>query len=288
MSDQLRPVSLPPRAVPAAGLATVHVDPVHELLSGEAVAIDVQPVGVVFRALGAMIDAVVSIAVLLMIIWVGTWATEAGLIDDAVSRILAIVAIVFSFVVLPGTVEIAMRGRSLGKLAIGGRVVRVDGGAATTRHAIIRSLTGVLEIYMTLGGVAIVAGAFSPRSQRLGDLLAGTYCQRVRTRPLRIAPLVIPEHLQGWAEIADVALLPDRLGRRINQYFAHAPSMEPGARFHIAAGLLAETEPFVSPAPVAHPEVALQAILAVRRLRESQALQISDARVQQLSGQALR
>lgn len=282
MPDQLRPISQPPRV--AAGLATVHVDPVHELLSGEAVAIDVQPVGVVFRALGAMIDVLVSIAVVLLFAWLIDWATAFGLLNDATSSIFTIVMIVFSFVVLPCTIEIAMKGRSLGKLAIGGRIVRVDGGAATTRHAIIRSLTGVLETYMTLGGIAIVAGAFSPRSQRLGDLLAGTYCQRVRTKPLRVAPLVVPEQLQSWAEIADVALLPDRLGRRINQYFAHAPSMEPEARFHVANGLLAETEPFVSPLPNAHPEVALRAILAVRRLREAQALHISDARVRQLSG----
>lgn len=268
----------------AAALGTVHVDPVHELLSGEAVAIDVQPVGVVFRALGAMIDVLVSVAVVLLFAWLIDWATAFGLLDDATSMIFTIVMMVFSFVVLPCTIEIAMKGRSLGKLAIGGRIVRVDGGASTTRHAIIRSLTGVLEIYMTLGGIAIVTGAFSPRSQRLGDLLAGTYCQRVRTKPLRVAPLVVPEQLQGWAEIADVALLPDRLGRRINQYFVHAPSMEPEARFHVANGLLSETEPFVSPTPIAHPEVALRAILAVRRLREAQALQISDARVRQLSG----
>ena len=59
--------------------------------------------------------------------------------------------------------------------------------------------------------------------------------------------------------------------------------MEPAARLHVAASLLAETEHFVSPAPPAHPELALQAILFVRRQRESRALQIADARVNQLS-----
>lgn len=261
----------------------MHVDPVHELLSGEAVAIDVQPVGVVFRSLGAMIDIALSIAVLLLFAWLGDWASALGVLDEATSRILSIVMVVFCFVVLPCTIEVAMNGRSLGKLAIGGRVVRVDGGAATMRHAIIRSLTGVLEIYMTLGGVAIVTGAFSPRSQRLGDLLAGTYCQRVRTKPLTVAPLVMPDQLQGWAEVADVALLPDRLGRRINQFFTHASSMEPAARLHVASNLLAETSPYVSPRPEAHPEVALRAILAARRHREAQALRFSDGRVERLS-----
>ena len=187
---------LPPRAAPHG---SVHVDPVHELLSGEAVAIDVQPVGVVFRALGALIDIAVSFAVLLLFGWLGSWAGEFGLLDEATSRILMVVTIVIALVVLPCTIEIAMRGRSLGKLAIGGRVVRTDGGAITMRHSIIRALIGVLETYMTLGAIAIVSGAFSPRSQRLGDLLAGTYCQRVRTKPLAIAPAVLPPQLEGWA-----------------------------------------------------------------------------------------
>lgn len=275
---------MPPRA---STHGAVHIDPVHELLSGEAVAIDVQPVGVVFRALGALIDIALSFAVLLLFGWLGSWAGEVGLLDEATSRILLVVTIVISLVVLPCTIEIAMRGRSLGKLAIGGRVVRTDGGAITMRHSIIRALTGVLETYMTLGAVAIISGAFSPRSQRLGDLLAGTYCQRVRTKPLAIAPAALPPQLEGWAQLADVALLPDRLGRRITQFLAHAPAMEPAARLHVAASLLTETEPFVSPTPTAHPELALQAILFVRRQREARALQIADARVSQLSA-ALR
>lgn len=280
MSAEFRPVPSPPRA---AAHGTVHVDPVHELLSGEAVAIDVQPVGVVFRALGALIDIVLSFAVLLLFGWLNSWASEVGLLDEATSRILIIVTIVVSLVVLPCTIEIAMRGRSLGKLAIGGRVVRTDGGAITMRHSIIRALSGVLETYMTLGAVAIVTGAFSPRSQRLGDLLAGTYCQRVRTKPLAIRAPAMPHHLEGWAQLADVALLPDRLGRRITQFLTHAPAMAPAARLHVATSLLAETTPYVSPAPEGHPELALQAILAVRRQREARALQIADTRVANLT-----
>jgi uncharacterized RDD family membrane protein YckC len=280
MSAEFRPVPLPPHAV---AHSAVHIDPVHELLSGEAVAIDVQPVGVVFRALGALIDIAVSFAVLLLFGWLTSWAGELGVLSEAATRILMVVTIVISLVVLPCTIEVAMRGRSLGKLAIGGRVVRTDGGAITMRHTIIRALTGVLETYMTLGAVAIAAGAFSPRSQRLGDLLAGTYCQRVRTKPPAIHVAAVPPQLQAWAQVADVAMLPDRLGRRITQFLAHAPAMAPAARLHVATTLLAEADPYVSPVPEGHPELALQAMLAVRREREARALRNADARVARLS-----
>jgi len=97
MSAEFRPVPLPPRT---ASHGSVHVDPVHELLSGEAVAIDVQPVGVVFRALGALIDIAVSFAVLLLFGWLGSWAGEFGLLDEATSRILMVVTIVIAAVTL--------------------------------------------------------------------------------------------------------------------------------------------------------------------------------------------
>ncbi len=156
------------------------VDTSDEVLSGEAVAIDVQPVGFLLRALGAIIDMLLGIVLFILWIFVRIWLFDVGILDEATDRIAMVVAIVVSFVVVPIAMEVALKGRSLGKLAVGGRIVRVDGGAAGFRHAFIRALLGVLEIYMTLGGIAVLAGAFNARSQRLGDMVAGTYSQRVQ------------------------------------------------------------------------------------------------------------
>src|SRR5690606_25214199 len=101
---------------------------------------------------------------------------------------------------------------------VGGRIVRLDGGATGFRHAFIRALIGVLEIYMTFGAVAVLTGAFSARSQRLGDLVAGTYSQRVRTPRLPVHTPSMPPALAEWARVADVARMPDRLARRISQF----------------------------------------------------------------------
>jgi hypothetical protein len=151
---------------------------------------------------------------------------------------------------------------------VGGRIVRLDGGAAGFRHAFIRALIGVLEIYMTAGAVAILSGAFTARSQRLGDLVAGTYSQRVRTPKLMPLVPVMPPALAGWAQIADVARMPDRLARRISQFLQHADRMSPPARARIANDLVAESAAYVSPQPAAHPEQLLVAITVLRRERE--------------------
>jgi len=260
------------------------IDTADEVLSGEAVAIDVQPLGFFMRALGAFIDMVTSWALFLLFLWLRVWLLAIGIIDSSVDGIVSIAAIVVCFVVVPIAVELISHGRSLGRLAVGGRIVRLDGGAAGFRHAFIRALIGVLETYMTLGAIALLTGAFTARSQRLGDLVAGTYSQRVRTPKLVPLAPVMPPALADWALIADVARMPDRLARRITQFLQHADRMSPQARTRIAHELVAETAEYVSPRPVAHPEQLLIAITVLRRDRECRALAIADARAEKLSG----
>lgn len=59
--------------------------------------------------------------------------------------------------------ETATRGRSLGKMAMGLRVVSDDGGPERFRQAVFRALAGVVEIWMLVGGPAVIASLFSPR-----------------------------------------------------------------------------------------------------------------------------
>ncbi|MFB4348261.1 RDD family protein [Microbacterium sp. CR_7] len=260
------------------------LDTSDEVLSGEAVAIDVQPIGFVLRAAGAIIDMLVGLGVFLLWIFLRIWLLDAGVLDEATDRIATVSALVVSFVVLPITMEMALKGRSLGKLAVGGRIVRIDGGAPGFRHAFIRALLGVLEIYMALGSVAVLAGAFSARSQRLGDMVAGTYSQRVRTPKLVPSVPVLPPSLVGWAQIADVARLPDRLARRISQFLQSAPRMVPAARTRVAHDLLVEASPFISPLPPVSPEEVLIGVTVLRRERERRALENADRRAERLTG----
>lgn len=259
-----------------------------EVLSGEAVAIDVQPVGFFLRALGAVIDVLLSLIVMAAFLFLRLWLVSALGFDPAIDRILTVLMAVVAFVVVPCTIEVATRGRSLGRLAVGGRIVRLDGGATGFRHAFIRALIGVLEIYMTFGAVAVLTGAFSARSQRLGDLVAGTYSQRVRTPRLPVHTPSMPPALAEWARVADVARMPDRLARRISQFLEHADRLLPAARVRVAHELLTEAAPYISPLPSAPDEVVLVAATVLRRERETRALRIADERAEQLTGTRLR
>jgi len=66
-------------------------------------------------------------------------AVNAGL-DEALMTAISVVALVLFIFVAPVTVETLSHGRSLGKLAVGARIVRDDGGSIGLRHAAIRGM----------------------------------------------------------------------------------------------------------------------------------------------------
>jgi uncharacterized RDD family membrane protein YckC len=268
-------------STPRPTIIDIHQD---EVLTGEAVALDVQPLGYFLRALGVLIDMILGVVVLLLVVWGMSWLVGLGAISDNVVPILTIVILVLVLVVIPTVVETTSHGRSLGKLAVGGRIVRTDGGGTGFRHAFIRALVGVFELWFTLGAVAALVGAFTPRSQRLGDLLAGTYSERTRTPRLPDVQLGIPPALAEWAAVADVARLPERLSRRLSQFARSATSMEPAARTRVAASLAREAADHVSPVPAVDPETFLIGVVAVRRERELRALRLETARADALAG----
>lgn len=272
--------------MPAAGSTVLTHVRQDEVLTGEAVALDVQPIGFFLRALGALIDAIIGILLAVLFILLLTIMVGAGLLTEGVMGIAVISTLVIVTVVVPTAVETVTRGRSVGKLIVGGRIVRSDGGASGFRQSLIRALVGVLEIYFTLGAIALLVGTFTPRSQRLGDLVAGTYSERTRTAALPPTPPGLPEGLEAWASIADIGRLPDRLARRVAQFARQAGAMSPEARARIAYELATEALPHVSPAPDVDPETLLRAVVAVRRAREENSLALQNARVDALAAGA--
>lgn len=249
------------------------------LVTGEAVALDVRPASALIRAGGAALDVLLTVVIVIAVL-----LALAGLsVDEAAFRAIIIGTLVFTIVVLPTTVETASHGRSLGKLVMGLRVVRDDGGAIGFRHAFIRALVGVVEIYLTFGGLAVLVGFLNPSSKRIGDLLAGTHAQVERVPKVPSTAFGVPPELVGWASTADVARLPDPLARRVASFFSNVHHLVPESRARLAGALATEVAPFVSPLPDAPPERFLAAVAALRRERDLTALRLEDARLASLA-----
>ncbi|MBE0009033.1 MULTISPECIES: RDD family protein [unclassified Arthrobacter] len=239
------------------------------VVTGEAVVLELRPASFGARSISLLID-IVAQAILVLAIVLGVSSTLGGSFDPALTQALVLVLLVLVVLVVPVTVETVTRGKSLGRLVMGLRIVRDDGGAIRFRHAFIRGMVGVLEIYLLLGSLAFLVAVFNERSKRLGDLLAGTYSmhERVVEKPRTLA--VVPPQLAGWLATADVMQLPDALARRVTAFIGQASRLTPLARHTLAVDLATEVSSFVAPPPPAgtHPEDFLNAVLAERRNRD--------------------
>jgi uncharacterized RDD family membrane protein YckC len=253
------------------------------VVTGEAVVLQLRPASFVVRAGGALLDALVILAVFLLSVW-GLAATIFEELDPAATQATVLTLVVACVVGLPLAWETVSRGRSLGKLAFGLRVVRDDGGAIRLRHALVRVLLGVFELWMTFGSVAVLAALFNERGKRLADMVAGTRVVIERQRRVP-APLPgVPESMTGWAAEADVGRIPDALAASVTQFLRNASRVPPVTRNTTAARLASQVAPFVAPGPPAGAtmEEFLLAVMAERRNRDYAQL----TRQQQSSGAA--
>ena len=240
-----------------------------DLVTGEAVALDLPNAGIGLRLVSGLIDLVVGVALLIGLqVFVGYLLGDT---DGALILAGITLAAVAALVAFPTTLETLTRGKTLGHLAMGLRTVRDDAGPIGFRQALTRAMVGVVEIYLFQGVPALVSAAFSRKGKRLGDLLAGTYVVRDRHRIELPAPTQMPAHLESWARTADLAPLPDQLAVAVRQYLTRATTFAPEVRAQLSARLLDEARPFVAPAPPPgnHPEYVLMAMLAERRSRDA-------------------
>ena len=240
-----------------------------DLVTGEAVAVEMPVASLPARIGAALIDLVV-----LYVLATGSTVGLAFVIGSssaAVGTTLTLLFVVFWFVVWPAGWEAITRGRTLGKLALGLRTVRDDGGPIVTRHAVTRALVGWVELWLTFGMVAIVAALLNRRGKRLGDLAAGTYVIHDRVSLRMAQPVPMPPELAAWARDADVAELPPGLAVALRQFLGRAAGMSPAAREVLGSDLSDRVLPYVSPNPPAGTprEAVLAAVLAERRTRDA-------------------
>src|SRR5680860_1474039 len=143
-----------------------------DLVTGEAVALELPAAGIGIRALSGFLDLLVAGAALWIGLLVSSAMTENA--DEAIIRVTMTLLVVLVTVVLPTTLETLTRGRSVGKLATGLRTVRDDAGPIGFRHALTRALVGFVEIWALVGVPALVSAIVSNKGKRLGDYAAAS------------------------------------------------------------------------------------------------------------------
>ncbi|MDT5328366.1 MAG: hypothetical protein QOF25_5518 [Mycobacterium sp.] len=242
------------------------------MVTGDAVVLDVQIAQMPVRALSAFIDlTVVFIAYLIGIV---LWAATLTDLDSALSAAVLIIFTVLAIVGYPLILETATRGRSLGKMALGLRVVSDDGGPERFRQALFRALAGVIEIWTFAGGPAVICSMLSPRGKRIGDVFAGTMVISERA-PRLSPPPPMPPTMAWWASSLQLSGLVPETAERARQFLSRATQLDPSVRDQMAYRIYAEVVAQISPPPPpgAPPQLVLAAVLAERHRRELVRLQ---------------
>jgi uncharacterized RDD family membrane protein YckC len=244
-----------------------------QVVTGEAVALELQLAGAGSRCIAALIDfAIVTVVQLLVLffILVTSWGSGAAILT---ALIVAEVGITLGY---PVAMETLWRGRTLGKAVMGLRVVREDGGPIRFRHAFVRGLVGVAvdKPGISYGLAALIPMLATVRKKRLGDMAAGTIVLQDRVPGSLDAPVAMPPPLAGWAAGLDMSGIDDGFALRMRQFLGRARQLSPPALATIEHQLATEIVARVGPPPANTPGWALiSAVLAERRNRAFYATQ---------------
>jgi uncharacterized RDD family membrane protein YckC len=180
--------------------------------------------GVGSRVLAAFLDTLIQLVI--QIVWVAVWfALGRSLLPGwAVVVVYVFGAFVIDSAYFAGS-EIAMRGKTIGKMALHVRVVTRTGGTAGPGALLTRNLVRIVDL---LVGVPLMA--MDPLARRLGDRLAGTVVVHDRETQPETVLRRIP---RGWGG-EDVALV-EALIRR-------SADLEPARSEAMARQVLARLE----------------------------------------------
>lgn len=141
-----------------------------KILTPQNVLVEQELAGVVLRGLAFVIDQLVMIAFIIFSIIFLTVVLDNG------SNGILYIYIVFLPVYFTYSLffDVYFYGQTLGKMAVGIKVRRLDGNEILFTDAVTRWLMRIPDIFISAGALAAILINSTERQQRMGDILAGT------------------------------------------------------------------------------------------------------------------
>ncbi len=181
------------------------------------VILDYKIVGVGERIVAFLIDGFILYLYATLVQYIGqaigylyddTW-TQRGLIS-----LILLPAMCYSLFM-----HLLFNGRTVGKLLLRMRVVMVDGSPAHWSNYLVRWMLRLVDIWLFLGSVGLLAILFSDKRQRLGDAAAGTVVISTKNRT-RVTHTILEDLSDNHVPMfTNVTLLTDRDVRLIKDTF---------------------------------------------------------------------
>jgi uncharacterized RDD family membrane protein YckC len=204
--------------------------------------------GIGSRFLAAIIDSLVIGGALLVVgIIIGIVTARSELAGSATSSLVAAAGAILSFLILWGyyiVFEVVWNGQSLGKRAIGLRVVREGGQPITFTSSAIRNLIRVVDFLPAFYGIGVIVMFVDRRARRLGDLAGGTLVVKERrgvtleslTAPAS-APAARPGEPAQQPTLPNVHLLNDQDYNLVQEFLRRRSELGRDARMRLGGQL---------------------------------------------------
>ena len=199
----------------------------------EAVQTNADVAGVGSRTIALIVDTMIQIALLIPVLFI---PLSNGLGGTAETVVVALVVFVVLWFYYPAF-EWSWRGQTPGKRYQGIRVVRTDGQPAGLAPILVRNLVRIVDV-MLLPFLALISMVITKRSQRLGDLAAGTMVVRERGLPtLTVVPWLVPA--EAPSPTLDTTGLTERDYTVLRTFLTRRTTLDTVARQQLAARLAA-------------------------------------------------
>lgn len=212
------------------------------IITPEGVPIDLKIAGPATRIIARLVDLLVIFGVYMTLAGFAASGFEQA-DGDSLLIIILVVGFFLAMFAYPVVLETLWQGRTVGKAVVGTRVIADDGGPIGFRHAAVRSILALIDVWLSLGGVAVVSVFVSSRYQRLGDMAAGTLVVRLPddldSKPVRF---VAPRNLAAFAESLPAHRLSNDDYLLLRDTILNVVSLEPEARQAISNDLAAKIE----------------------------------------------
>lgn len=246
------------------------------IVSGEAVELDIRIARLGSRAVALAIDVVMMIGTMFVtVLLLSLVSIVFGGLDGPLVGSIVVITFVMGFIVYPVASEVLSSGRSLGKAAMGLRVVLDDGGPIRLRHSLTRALIGTaiefpgLVLPPLTWLASLTTMVVNPNGKRLGDLAAGTIVIHERSPASWGWVPPMPPYLAPWAANLDLTDLDDRLALAVRHYLSRNSQLKEPARTALGIQLAREVASCTTPPapPYTHGWAYLAAVLHERNRR---------------------
>lgn len=239
------------------------------IITPEAVPLELERAGVASRTLAITLDLLAFGAALLALVLVLDQLSGDSGAEEPSGGVIAVMATGFVLLIVAWFCgfETLWRGRTLGKAAMGLRVVGADGSVVRFHQAFLRAAVGIVDFLLVpIGFIAVVSVLLSRRDQRLGDLAAGTLVVRERSASRGVAPawFAPPPGWERYAASLDVTALDAETYGVVRSFLLRVPTLASNARDHLAVRLANHVAVRIGHVPPAyvHPHLFLQCVAA--------------------------